>query len=351
MELAHNKVNMIIDGQFGSTGKGALACYLAQKGYLDQCSIIASTLSPNAGHTFYVDRCKYVSHQIPVSAVVGNDRSTIYLSAGAVIDVEGLLHECRLFDIDPARLVINPNACVVTDRALEEENASTDMINIGSTQSGTGSARVDKLKRKTDAVAKYNKTLCDNFTIHPLNLNQLIGDYSQGVFVETGQGYSLGIDQPFYPYCTSRNCTPAAILNDLGVHPSHLGKVIMSIRAFPIRVGNPVDEDGKEIGWSGPFYEDSEELDWSNFDVDAERTTVTGRIRRIATFSKQQYRDALVDIQPDYIFLNFANYLCINDIDGNEELKKTMAGIRKPTLIGYGPYTESITYWDKTYDV
>lgn len=43
------KLNIIMDGQFGSTGKGSLAAYL---GLNHPADIYLSNLSPNAGHTF-----------------------------------------------------------------------------------------------------------------------------------------------------------------------------------------------------------------------------------------------------------------------------------------------------------
>jgi adenylosuccinate synthase len=112
-----------------------------------------------------------------------------------------------------------------------------------------------------------------------------------------------------YPYVTSRDITVSAALNDAGLHPSALGKILMSVRTCPIRVGNIRDEHGKEIGYSGPCYPDQKELTWKELDQEPELTTVTKRIRRIFNWSPLQYQKALGVLRPDFTFINFVNYL------------------------------------------
>ena len=63
------KVNMCIGGGFGSTGKGAISAAIAMD---NDITVSCSTTSPNAGHTFYWDDRKYVTHLIPASAIINN---------------------------------------------------------------------------------------------------------------------------------------------------------------------------------------------------------------------------------------------------------------------------------------
>jgi adenylosuccinate synthase len=77
----------------------------------------------------------------------------------------------------------------------------------------------------------------------------------------------------------------------------------MAIRTFPIRVGNTLD------GYSGGWYPDQTEITWDELGVKPEYTTVTKRIRRVATFSWGQFDDALHANDPDFVFINFLNYL------------------------------------------
>lgn len=91
-------------------------------------------------------------------------------------------------------------------------------------------------------------------------------------------------------------------MSDMGLPLKMLNKIIGTARTYPIRVGNTAD------GYSGDWYPDQEEIEWSSLGLEPELTTVTQRPRRIASFSWMQMRDAMFYIRPDEIFLNFANY-------------------------------------------
>ena len=327
------KVNIICDGQFGSTGKGLIASYISEHEHID---VSVGSLSPNAGHTFYINDKKYISHLIPVSAV-WNKHSTIFLSSDCVINTDLLFNEIKEFEIDTDRIVIHPRAAVVT----ETEDYIPNLVQIGSTKAGTGPARASKILRQN--------CLAQN---HPL-LKPFVKDFDikyyliQGcnVLVETGQGLDLGLNHGFdYPHCTSRDILPSNILGELGVSPRYLGNVCMTLRTFPIRVGHPKDKDGNIIGNSGPFYPDSKEISFEELGVKSELTTVTKRIRRIATWSEKQFYNSLYKIEPTHIFLNFCNYLREEDLHHFSWCDK----ISQQLWCGYGPYNNDvIEYYPK----
>ena len=78
ISLSSGKFNILIDGQFGSTGKGLLANYIGMFNHID---IAVSNASSNAGHTFYnTDGKKIIVKHLPVSGII-NKRSLIYLCA------------------------------------------------------------------------------------------------------------------------------------------------------------------------------------------------------------------------------------------------------------------------------
>lgn len=95
-------------------------------------------------------------------------------------------------------------------------------------------------------------------------------------------------------------------------------------------------KDGEEIGNSGPFYPDSVETTWDELLIGVERTTVTGRIRRVASFSMHQYRNMLKVLKPDYILLNFANYL------SQEDLEFLVEQLPEVTHLGFGPEIKDV---------
>lgn len=348
--LVKGKFNITIDGQFGSTGKGLLNSYLAENSAVEP-DICITNAAPNAGHT-YVDENgkKRTTFHLPITGVL-LPMAEIYLCAGSIIDPDLLIKECEMFDVDPARVSIHPHACILTEQhQLREKATNSGATSISSTQKGVGAALADKVARQNGQVAKdCQKLLEAGFVIENIDLNEMfrIAD-GYTAMMEVPQGFGLSINHgPEYPYCTSRDITVAAALNDAGVHPCHLGSVGVSLRTFPIRVGNIKDENGVEVGYSGPFYPDSTETTWEQLGQEPELTTVTKRVRRVATFSLRQYQDMVEMLRPDYVFLNFCNYF--DEPEDFEVLVSQMAkidlqvmGKQTERLFGFGPANSDV---------
>ena len=328
MILSSGKINIIIDGQFGSTGKGLLSSYVSVNNKVD---IAVSNCSANAGHTFYYKGSKYIVSSIPVSSII-NEHSIIYISAGAVLNVDKFFKELKMYDIDMSRVFINPNTCIITnDDINDEKDVDGPFTKIASTRSGVGAALSRKIRREGN-LAKDDSRL--KKFIYKLDLQKLVKD--RVVLVETSQGLGLSLNSGYeYPYCTSREITVSSTLADIQVHPKFLGKVCACIRTFPIRVGNIVN-NGVIVGDSGPFYDDSYETNWDSIGVTPEYTTVTKRKRRVATFSVIQYKEMLQVLQPDYILLNFCNYL------EKYDLIKLLRKLPEVTHLGFGKYISKV---------
>lgn len=336
------KLNMIVDGQFGSTGKGAIAARIAMDNHID---IAVGVLSPNAGHTYYMEDWrstkfkKVVCKQLPVAGIV-HKKSLIYLAAGSVIHPQMLLREMEQHYVEPARVRIHPRAAIITNESVLNELAENSaMERISSTQSGTGEARASKVLR-TNQLAE-NCTLLRRM-VQEIDLQHDLRREKLSVLVETGQGLGLGLNYGLaYPFCTSRDVLPTTVMSDCGIGDARLlGNVMATFRTFPIRVGNAV-RDGQVVGYSGPFWSDSRELTWEELGQEPELTTVTGKVRRVATFSPRQYEDALHRIAPTHVFLNFLNYVREEDLPDFD-----FTGTRPPTHVGYGQWPEYIRPYD-----
>jgi len=327
--------HVLVDGQFGSTGKGALASYLAmmavQTGAIDAFQGAISSSGPNSGHTSWYGQEKIVLKQLPTFAVHAQMAGAVvpaYLSAGAVIDPEILAAEARRFPNLP--IFVHPNAAIVSalDKAVEQDGTIRD---IASTQSGTGAALARKIYRDPKAIARESlRDMPPNVAI----MNHRIKPERSAYFVEVAQGFSLGINSEFYPHVTSRECTVMQAIADARIPPRLVSKTYMCIRTFPIRVGHL----GEHM--SGDWYDDQQEVEWSDIGVEPELTTVTKRIRRVATFSESQLVDAIRANDPDWIGINFLNYL---DADAQRmmisNLKDASEGSDKPfgIIAGVGP--------------
>lgn len=299
--LLPDRINVMIDGQFGSTGKGLFAGYVAAHNKVD---LAITNAAPNAGHTF-VDQAgvKTVAFHLPMAGILNPD-STIYLCAGAVIDPELLILEIMNHQISPNRIYVDPNAAWLREehKSLESNDGSAQ-TRLASTRKGVGEALASKVSRRGLVIHH-----CSKLGKYVTFGRPKIRDY-RFILMEVPQGMDLGINNGLvYPYCTSREVSVSQALSDVGVHPSELGHTLMTLRTYPIRVGHITDEQGVIIGNSGPFYPDQQEIGWNDIGVEPERTTVTNRVRRVARFSEMQLAKAATMLRPDVVFLNFVNY-------------------------------------------
>lgn len=309
--MSNKKVDMIVDLQFGSTGKGLIAGYLAETREYD--TVITCNM-PNAGHTYIDSKGNKMIHKVLPNGIVSPALRSVMIGPGAVFSVDRLMLEidqARALGYlgDDVRILIHPNATVLQESHAETERNS--LSGISSTMQGSMAAMVHKMSRPlTDAPIAANWGLPGGWGSYVCTHKEWRDALEQAeeILAEGSQGYSLGINTNFYPFTTSRDCTPARFLSDMGVPHNFLRRVIGTARTYPIRVGNTAD------GFSGPCYEDQRETSWDELGQTAETTTVTGRVRRVFTFSLEQVREAAFYCAPDEIFLNFCNYMTENNV-------------------------------------
>lgn len=357
-------VTMIMDLQFGSTGKGLISGYLAHHTSPDT---VVAAWGPNAGHTYVDSRgVRYITTMLPIGAISSKGCKAILIGPGATVDLKALLAETQFMVANhegPARemtMVIHPQAMVVLDRHRQAEAAGTN-VKIGSTMKGAGAALVEKVQRNP-AVSPLIRDQQDSedlvelkFRLGRFGITVHIDEAAYYDFlassthmqVEGAQGFGLGVHREFWPYATSREVTPAQILSDCGMPVPKSMYTVGTLRTYPIRVANRFDKDGQQIGTSGPVYSDQRELDWSEVGVDPEYTTVTKLQRRIFTMSFQQLHEAVRVCRPQGLFLNFANY-----VKGKGELEGLVSDVEYVACtavkwLGYGPAIGDVVRSDK----
>lgn len=300
------KVDMIVDLQFGSTGKGLIAGYLAaERGY----DTVVTCNMPNAGHTYIDTLGQKMVHKVLPNGIVSPELRAVMIGPGAVFDPKRLKMEISIAKefgyLQGAIIMIHPNATILHEKHAAAERAT--MSGISSTMQGSMAAMVDKMSRNTTKTLSPLAQDSDDPTVVEYVCTQAEWidalQEAEAILAEGSQGYSLGINTEFYPFTTSRDCTPARFLSDMGIPHDMLRTVIGTARTYPIRVGNTAD------GYSGPCYQDQHETTWDELGQTAETTTVTGRIRRVFTFSHEQIKEACFYCAPDEIFLNFCNYM------------------------------------------
>lgn len=313
------KSYMIMDMQFGSTGKGSLAGYLAIQNAPDT---LVTAWGPNAGHTYIGTSGRKFIHRMLANGIVSPNLKQILIGPGSVIDAACFLRECIgcEYMLRGVKIVVHPNAAVVLPEHLETEKAN---VTIGSTMKGTGAAVVHRIRRDVKGsniaskrfpveISMELRAMGIDFWISQKKYDEAI-DKADVMQIEGAQGYSLSIYHGLYPYTTSRDVTPAQVLADCGIPYSIKPEVYGTLRTYPIRVANRYNDLKEMIGFSGPGYSDQKEIDWKDIGIEPELTTVTKLPRRVFGFSMEQVTAAARQCGPTKLFLNFANYMKIDD--------------------------------------
>jgi adenylosuccinate synthase len=336
---------IIQDCQWGSTGKGLFAGYLAG---IHQPDVVAMAPSPNAGHTYTHSDGRQLIHRMLPLGILSSSLETIVLGPGSLVDMNILLQEIQHALehgwLDPqVEIYIHHNAAVVEQRhILQEARGGTAP---GSTRKGVGAAQMERIRRhpiQNNLIGNVDKghELFDFVSlIDTPGLQQIYGD-AHHIQIEGCQGYSLSLYHGSYPYVTCRDVTVYSLLADCGVprFSDASMKAYGVFRTYPIRVANR-PEAGE---WSGPTYPDSIELTFEELGLKQELTTVTQLPRRIFTFSAQQAIEACVQNRIDIAFLNFAQYC--PDWETLLDIWLRLEECTKVAYMGFGPAVEDILH-------
>jgi adenylosuccinate synthase len=332
---------MVVGGQWGSEGKGLFAGYLAQQRKPDA---VVCQFGPNAGHTWYEGDRPIVFKSLPVAAIAKSVKR-VFLGPGSVINP--LVLQKEIDELGPLlndkKIYVHEAAAILMPGDAEKEMAEGGVTHIASTRQGTSEAMIRKIRRQTDYEAPRLLRHLPTVKVIPHNKyrNMLWSD--DVVQVEGAQGMDLSINSGMeYPYTTSRDCTPAQVMADCGLHPYDLSSVYVCIRTYPIRVGNILGGNGLVLGKSGPHYSDQTELTWDIIGQPEELTTVTKRVRRVFSFSLLQTAKMLDELRPAGVFLNFANYLSENDVATMVRKIDEIAGEQIVRWTGHGPRASDI---------
>ena len=301
------KLIVIIGMQYGSEGKGAIASHISPVVGMGIRSGAA-----NAGHTIFYKNRKFVMRQIPVNWI--NPKAKLVIAAGSLVSPEVLLNEIeeisKFSDIKD-RLFIDGRAHIITQEHIQAEQKTDLASRIGScsaiSREGIGMAAAAKVLRESSCVQakdfpEFKLYIAD--TVDLINTHLEDGGWA---VLEGTQGFGLSIDHGHFPFVTSRDVSVGALVASVGlVSHGFCTEVVGVTRTYPIRVA----------GNSGPFGEGSQEITWEEVARRSkssrkiiEKTSVTNKIRRVATFSKKEFLRACRVNRPTRIALTFADYL------------------------------------------
>lgn len=346
--MPEGRLTVVFGGQFGSEGKGALVAYLADKRDYNFAVRVGGT---NAGHTGILRGQKVKVQQVPLPCFESPTTVGVIGPAG-LVDPDILKREmdmCNSMCGWYPTIIIDRCASLITD---EHKRLEADLKGkIGSTCEGVGAATADKVMRRAPmwtsvegkfAGPPYNVVTDDTACVLNEHLN-----VGYDVIIEGTQGFGLDLhDSGHYPFCTSRNISPMAILADCGV--SHrapaIVELIMCLRTYPIRVGGNSGRMRNELDWDlmkqrTKGYVDTPEI-----------TTVTKRVRRIGEFDDDEVSRAALICRPNRVALMFTDYIDpsvagkTDPDDVTDEVGKFVSRVEKATgapvlYLGTGPGT------------
>lgn len=338
------RFHILFDGQHGSSGKGAVAPRLAEMLGVNN---VSSCNGPNAGH--YVERDdnqRLLFKAIPASAALGwlghaaQRPIRAWVGPNSCFEVSRLQSELRAINDwhHPFATMVHGRAAILGQhhRDAEAPGGALSTLAISSTMSGAGAAYAMKAMRQPTTRMAYELasdiTSTDGQYPPPavLDANEFydalqarMSAFSEDFLHEVAQGFALSLDYGTQPrHCTYRNCSAQQAAADMGIRPHQVGNVYMNLRTFPIRVGNNYDADGKQVGYSGDWEPDQRETTWQEVGATAgmpqaaidalsihELTSVTKKLRRVATFSFNGAARAARFNGATHIVLNFVNYL------------------------------------------
>lgn len=304
-------MDVICDLLWGSCGKGKFAAELAEKnGYHSAVTING----PNAGHTWRDNENSVVFKLIP-SAIMGGAKE-IFIGPDASASPERFGSEMGIAMHRGCEVYIHDHFTFVYDSDAEAERGHAAMTSIASTAQGTGHARSQKIMRHKEIIRDLEEYKDMGPNIHVVKTDEWLERLwfkHETRLLEVPQGVLLSLDFGHeYPYCTSRNITPLAGLASIGF-PRAADTVWGIVRPYPIRVGNADGYSGdmgqKEITWAEVLQRAGAPSHEIDVVMQAEKTTVTKRLRRVSEFDFELFARSCTLTGCDKLILNFAQYL------------------------------------------
>lgn len=345
--MERGKLTVLVGGQYGSEGKGAVAAYIA-----NDYQVHVRVGSPNAGHTIYWNGEKHVMQSIPCGWI--NPDAKIVIGRGALLNMKQfmkeLVHILQYYPDFLSRLYIDPKAGVLDEKFHEEEGGVNGEMHrrIGSTGEGVGPARIARLQRDPSKFRLF-EDVAEEYGLDRCMISNTPAwvagwqDTGDNILIEGTQGSALSLLHSHWPYCTSVDTNAAGIISEVGIAPSRVTNVLMVCRTYPIRVAGNSGPMNNEISWD-------ELSSRTGVPIAPEKTTVTHKVRRIAEWDDGLFRQSCLLNAPTEIALTFADYVDSELYEeGNAEIVKNSERLKsfikrhdltgKVKYIGTGPRT------------
>lgn len=303
------KIDIVCGGQMGDEAKGQICAWLVHE-RMNKDSPYEFAIrvgGSNAEHRFFVPSGKrYTGRVLPVAGWIDPNIKMV-LGAGHMIKLRSFLKELEelteMFGDQKNRLFIDPQAGVIELRHTEAGGEAATFR--GSTHQGTGQAVAHKVVRDGKFRTAKDYPELHNY-IGPSTVELMDGWMRGGEtgLLEGSQGAMLSLNHGYYPFCTSKDVTPAALLAEAGISTRRVRHIWAVYRTISMRVpGNSGPSDGKELNW-----DDLEAAIGQVIPEDAKRQTDSGDRERIFLWSWKEFKKTIAMIGPTRMALTFADW-------------------------------------------
>ena len=293
-------VTVVVGGQFGSEGKGKVAHWLAQE---MKASAVVRVGGSNSGHTVISPAGEaIVLRHLPTAAILPDVKCI--LPAGSYLDPDVLLAEVVHTGLSDDRLLIDPNAVLITQAEKLQEQSSYLKENIGSTLSGTGAAVRSRIERNSSLKLAKNDQRLSRYVKSVLPIMRQYLGLNKRIIIEGTQGFGLSLlHSTDFPYVTSRDTGAAGFVSEAGLSPLDVDDIVLVLRTYPIRVAGNSGPLPNETDW-----QEVSRLSGSKLSI-LEHTSVTKLVRRVAHFHPYVVKRAIECNSPTRIALNHIDYI------------------------------------------
>ncbi len=231
------RVDMVQGVGFGDEGKSKVTFSLLMSGRYSHTMRFNG--SHNAGHTFYIDGQKVITHLIPTGAAIGIPS---FIGSGCVVHERDFIKELDYLKQFNPRVhdcvKVAHNAHIVTDAHRSEEVSESK---IGTTRLGVGPCYRDKYAR-TGLRAESSDTLAP----YLVNFHDWLDENAGAtILAEGAQSLGLDIDSDSYPYVTSSHCGVGGLINN-GISHRSIYNIYAVAKAYDTYVGNKIFQNKED---------------------------------------------------------------------------------------------------------
>jgi len=302
-------IDIVVGGQYGDEGKGQVCAWLVEyEGvYGDPYKFAVRVGSSSAEHRFVTPKGqKYTARVLPVAAWMDPDIDVV-LGPGHIIKLESFFREVKelttLHGDRSGHIFIDPLAGVIEPKHVK---AGKKTAWRGSTYQGAGHAVAHKVLRDGSFKTAKDYPELEPYVYCPgvwRLLRQWLKEGRTGM-LEGSQGILLSLNHGCYPFCTSKDTTPAALLAESGIPTRYVRHIYAIYRAVPMRVpGNSGPTGNIELTW-----EQLEEAIGRTLPERVKRQTDSGNLERVFLWSWSDFEKSVFLCGPDRLVLTFADW-------------------------------------------